>query len=145
MALSLDVLAQALFRTLHMKFGMDTMTMLACCFTLADAVILASCQNRAGELPNCAVTMVALLFLLHGEYHKRCALRLNCRTAAAAAEPYVVTLEPGLWNGKDTYIKWSGTATGFGSQIQVDDGAQRIYAGVASGHRFLDFDTTFAG
>ena len=54
-------------------------------------------------------------------------LRLSCRTAAAAAEPYLVTLDEGKWNGKDTYAKWSGTPAGFGSQIQMDDGAQRIY------------------
>ena len=73
------------------------------------------------------VPLFGLFFLLHGTYHKRCALRLSCRTAAAAAEPYLVTLDEGKWNGKDTYAKWSGTPAGFGSQIQMDDGAQRIY------------------
>ena len=34
---------------------------------------------------------------------RRCALRLSCRTAAAAASPYRVTLEPGMWNDRDTY------------------------------------------
>jgi hypothetical protein len=38
-----------------------------------------------------------------------------------------VTLDEGKWNGRDTYTKWSGTAEGFGSQIQMDDGAQRIF------------------
>ena len=48
------------------------------------------------------VPLFGLFFLLHGTYHKRCALRLSCRTAAAAAEPYLVTLDEGKWNGKDT-------------------------------------------
>ena len=127
MLLSIDVLGNALVRAVRLKFGMDTLTFLACCFTLVDAVVLALNQNRNSQLPYCAVTLVALLLMMHGEYHKRCALRLSCRTAAMAAEPYLVTLDPGLWNGKDTYTKWSGTPAGFGSQIQMDDGAQRIY------------------
>lgn len=127
MLLSIDVLGNALVRAFRLKFGMDTMTLLACCFTLVDAILLAVNQNRNGQLPYCAVTLAALLMMMHGEYHKRCAQRLSCRTAAMAAEPYLVTLDPGLWNGKDTYTKWSGTPVGFGSQIQMDDGAQRIY------------------
>ena len=127
MLLSFDVLGAALGRALRLKFGMDTMTLLACGFTLADAVLLSVNQDRNGQLPYCAVTLAALLMMMHGDYHKRCGQRLSCRTAAMAAEPYLVTLDPGLWNGKDTYTKWSGTPTGFGSQIQMDDGAQRIY------------------
>lgn len=71
--------------------------------------------------------LAGLFFLLHGSYHKRCGLRLSCRTAASAAEPYILTLDEGKWNGRDTYCKWSGVPNGFGSQVQMDDGAQRIY------------------
>ena len=56
-----------------------------------------------------------------------CAQRLSCRTAAASSSPYRVTLDEGKWNGRDTYSKWAGDAAGFGSQIQVEDGADRIY------------------
>ena len=127
MLLGIDILVQALIRTVKLKFGMDTLTLLACCFTLVDAALLALSQDREGQLPYCAVALTALALMMHGEYHKRCALRLSCRTAAMAAEPYLVTLDEGKWNGKDTYTKWSGVPTGFGSQIQMDDGAQRIY------------------
>jgi len=107
--------------------GMDTLAALSCAFTLADTLLLAGSQGRGGQLSYCPAALFGLFFLLHGTYHKRCALRLSCRTAAAAAEPYLVTLDEGKWNGKDTYAKWSGTPAGFGSQIQMDDGAQRIY------------------
>ena len=125
--LSGDVLLEVLKRAFKGKFGMDTLTLLASVFTLADAICLGLAQNREGQLPYCAVALAALLMMTHGAYHKRCALRLSCRTAAASAEPYVVTLDEGLWNGKATYTKWYGTPNGFGSQIQMDDGAQRIY------------------
>ena len=127
MLLSLDVLAAGLWRGLRLKVGMDTLAALSCAFTLADTLLLAGSQGRGGQLSYCPAALFGLFFLLHGTYHKRCALRLSCRTAAAAAEPYLVTLDEGKWNGKDTYAKWSGTPAGFGSQIQMDDGAQRIY------------------
>ena len=127
MLLSLDVLAAGLWRGVRLKVGMDTLAALSCAFTLADTLLLAGSQDRGGQLSYCPAALFGLFFLLHGTYHKRCALRLSCRTAAAAAEPYLVTLDEGKWNGWDTYAKWSGTPAGFGSQIQMDDGAQRIY------------------
>ncbi|MCI8870854.1 MAG: hypothetical protein HFF39_10010 [Lawsonibacter sp.] len=127
MLLGLDVLVQALLRTARLKFGMDTLTLLSCCFTLADAALLAVRQDRAGQLPYCAASLAALLMTVHGAYHKRCGLRLSCKTAAASAHPYLVTLDREKWNGRDTYVKWSGLPDGFGSQVQMDDGAQRIY------------------
>ena len=109
MLLSLDVLAAGLWRGLRLKVGMDTLAALSCAFTLADTLLLAGSQDRGGQLSYCPAALFGLFFLLHGTYHKRCALRLSCRTAAAAAEPYLVTLDEGKWNRKDTYAKWSGT------------------------------------
>ncbi|MGI5962087.1 MAG: hypothetical protein ACOX7N_00055 [Lawsonibacter sp.] len=125
--LSGDVLLSGLSRAFRGRVGMDTLSALACLFTLADGISLAVNGHLSGRLPYCAVVLAGLWLLLHGAYHKRCAQRLSCRTAAASAQPYRVTLDEGKWNGRDTYAKWSGTAEGFGSQIQQDDGAQRIF------------------
>lgn len=125
--LSLDVLWTGLRRSLRGRVGMDTLAALSVLFTLADALTLSLAQDREGQLPYSAAALAGLFFLLHGSYHKRCGLRLSCRTAASAAEPYVLTLDEGKWNGRDTYCKWSGVPNGFGSQVQMDDGAQRIY------------------
>ena len=126
MLLSLDVLLTGLVRACLLRFGMDTLAALACVFTLADGAQLAM-EAEPQRLPYTLVCLTGLFFLLHGAYHKRCALRLSCRTAASAAQPYRVTLDRAKWNDRDTYAKWSGTQEGFGSQIQVDDGAQRIF------------------
>ena len=125
--LSLDVLVLGVFRALRGRVGMDTLAALSAVFTMIDAWTLATIQDREGQLPYSAAVLTGLFFLLHGTYHKRCALRLSCRTAAAAAQPYLLTLDEGKWNGRDTYCKWSGTPDGFGSQMQMDDGAQRVY------------------
>ena len=127
MLLSLDLLAAGLARALRGKVEMDTLTALACLFTLGDGVMLALGEGAGSRLPYSSVVLVGLWLLLHGTYHKRCGLRLACRTAAASASPYRVTLDEGKWNGRDTYVKWSGTAEGFGAQIQMADGAQQIF------------------
>lgn len=124
--LSLDVLLTGLARACFLKFGMDTMAALACVLTLADGLQLAA-SAEPQRLPYTLVCLAGLFFLVHGAYHNRCALRLSCRTAASSATPYRITLDPGRWSDKDTYAKWSGSQEGFGSQIQTDDGAQRIF------------------
>ena len=125
--LAADVLLTGIARACFLRFGMDTLAALACGFTLADGTALALGETAPERLPYSLVCLAGLFCLLHGSYHKRCALRLSCRTAAASAAPYRVTLDPGLWNDRDTYSKWSGTPEGFGSQIQADDGAQRLF------------------
>ena len=127
LGLSVDMIKESVQRLREEKIGMDTLACAACVFTLADALLLCLQQNRGGQMPYCVVALAALTVLSHGTYHKRCAQRLSCRTAAASGQPYLVTLDEGKWNGKATYAKWSGEPTGFGSQIQMDDGAQRIY------------------
>ena len=125
--LGIDEIFTGLKRAFRGRVGMDTLTALSALFTLADGVMLTLLPTETGRLPYTVVALTGLWIGLHGTYHKKCGLRLSCRTAAAAAEPYRVTLDEGKWNGRDTYAKWSGTAEGFGSQIQSDDGAQRIF------------------
>ena len=124
---SVDVLSAGLARACFLKFGMDTLSALSCILTLADGIQLSLAEEEPSRLPYTLVCLTGLFCLLHGSYHKRCALRLSCRTAASAARPYRITLDPGKWNDQDTYAKWSGDQEGYGSQIQADDGAQRIF------------------
>ena len=127
MLLSADVLLHSVTNLLHGKLGMECLFLFACLFTLADGIFLALSPEQSTRLPFSSVLLLGLFFLMHGTYHKRCALRLSCRTAAASTSPYRVTLDEKKWNGRDTYAKWSGTAEGFGSQIQTDDGVERIF------------------
>lgn len=126
MALAWDVLAGAVRRLRRGRLGMDTILLLACITTSADALSMQFLLPRE-ELPYCVLNMFALWLALRGEYHRRRGLRLACRAAGATADPYLVTLDERKWNGRDTYAKHSGSPDGFGSQIQADDGAQRIF------------------
>ena len=125
--LGLDVLFSGLGRAFRGKVGMDSLAALACLTTLGDGVVLALSGDQTARLPYTAVALAGLWCQLHGSYHKKCALRLSCRTAAASTHPYRVTLDEGKWNGRDTYAKWSGDCRDFGSRIQMDDGAQLVF------------------
>lgn len=128
--LSIDVLYRGFVRGLRLKVGMDTLVLLACIATMLDGLFLSYLVESGGRIPYHAINILALWLLVYGEYHKRCGLRISCRIAATAKEPYRVTLDEKKWSGRDTYCKWAGTSEGFGSQIQIDDGAQRIYKAV---------------
>lgn len=125
MLLSLDILKHTVSRLCRGRFGMDTILLLACTASLLDGLTIPLLPRQ--ELPYCALNILALWLTMRGEFHRRRGLRLACRAAAASSAPYLVTLDEGKWNGRDTYTKHSGTPDGFGSQIQADDGAQRIF------------------
>ena len=127
MLLAVDALCAGLFRLFHLQVEMDTLAALSCLATLADGVALALAPAQEERLPYTLVCLVGLFFLLHGTYHSKCGLRLACRTAAATATPYRVTLDEGKWSGRDSYATWSGSCEGFGSQIQTTDGARRVF------------------
>ena len=127
MLLGMDVLLRGLFGPLRLEFGMDTVLVFAAAATLADALTMFRLDTREGEMPYCAAIVLGICLLLRGTGQKRRGLRLACKTAVAASNPYLVTLDEGKWNGWDTYVKWSGEPVGFGRQIQASDGAQRIF------------------
>ena len=127
MLLGLDVLIGGLARPFRLEFGMDTLLVFAAAVTLADTLTMPVLGLREGEMPYCAAIILGIALLLKGTARKRRGQRLACRTAASASQPYLVTLDEGKWNGRDTYTKWSGEPIGFGRQMQASDGAQRIF------------------
>ncbi len=127
MLLGVDVLLRGLLSIFRLQLGMDSLTAFACIASLADALTMPALGGRDGHLPYCAITALGLFFAMRGTYRKRRGQRAACRTAASASEPYLVTLDDGKWNGRDTYAKWSGEPIGFGRQIQAADGAERIF------------------
>lgn len=125
MVLGLDVLLGGLIDLFRLRPGGATAAFFACVFTLWDAFTQLTAMPERTTLPYCAACCAGLFCAMWGTYAKRQGLRLSCRTAAAASEPYLVTLDHKSWNGKDAYAKWSGPSYGFGSQIQESDGTER--------------------
>ena len=127
LVLSFDLVASGLTH-----LGADTLTVLAALATLADACTMNTLGDRNGSLPYSLVSVLALGLGLWGRYLKRLSLRTACRTAAAAKTPYLVTLDEEKWDARAAFAKWSGTTEGFGSQIQSDDGAVRVFRPMAA-------------
>ena len=128
MLLGLDAVLWGLFRLCTLRLGMDSLVVLSCIAALADALILPRLEGVSTERETfCAIAALALAFTMMGNYMKRNGLRVACRTASSAGEPYLVTLDEGKWNGQDAYAKWSGEPLGFGRQLQAPDGAERVY------------------
>lgn len=125
--LCLEVLAKGAFRLLTLRPRADSLLFLAWCFTLADGLTAGQMEGREACLPCSAVTALGLAFAMWGEYAHRRGDRLSAKAASQVHEPYVVSLEDNKWSGRPAYSKCSGSAVGFGSQLQMEDAAQRAY------------------
>lgn len=128
MVLSYDRLLYGLSKLLFLRPNMESLLLLACVTTLFDGLTMPFLDSRGGQLPYAAVCTVTLGCYMLGAYRKRQGQRLACRLAAGVKEPYRVTLDEEVWNGRDAFCKYRGGTEGFGSQIQRTDGAERIYS-----------------
>ena len=124
---SSDVLIVGVTRALRGRIGMELITLLSVVFTLTDGLFLAVGKAVPVRLPYSVVVLGALLLQIHGYYLKRYACRQACKSVTAVSSPYRVAAEHGTWNGKDTFVKWSGPPKDFSSQLQADDGAQLMF------------------
>lgn len=121
------ILKKGIQSLLKKQIGMEVMALAAAVFVLADGLTMLLTPIRQVTLPLFAPGALVLGFQLWGMYWKRRALRLSCRTAAAAAQPELLTVEPGQWNEKEVYRHRAGDLHGFGSQIQQEDGAEQLF------------------
>lgn len=125
--LAADVLAWGAACLLRLRLESESLLLFALAAALADALSMSTLGVADTGQPFCAVVALCLFFALWGRLLKRRGLYRSCRAAAGAAEPYLVTLDEKLWNGQDCFVKWPGTAAGYGSQVQDTDGVQRAY------------------
>ncbi len=125
--LALDVLAHGIVCLVRFRMESETLLLFALAAAGADALTMPVMGDRDGAMPYCAIVSLALFFALWGRLLKRRGLWYSCKTAAGAAEPYLVTLDERMWDGKDAFAKWTAKAQGYGSQVQETDGVQRAY------------------
>lgn len=126
-ALCWDILYLGVKALVSLRLGPETLVTFAWLFTLLDTLLSSQPELRHSTLPCAAVTAFGLTFHLWGYHARRRGDRLNAKTAAQARTPYVVTLDENKWSGKPAYMKWSGSTAGFGSQLQMADGATNAY------------------
>ena len=105
----------------------ETILLFSWASTLLDGLTAPNMDGREGFLPFSAVAALGLAFALRGEHARRRGDRLSAKTAAQVRAPYVVSMADKLWSSKPTYTKSSGSALGFGSQLQMEDGGHAAY------------------
>ncbi len=105
----------------------ESILLFAWLFTLGDGLTAPRLEGRTGFLPFSAVTALGFAFALRGEHARRRGDRLSAKAAAQSRTPYVVSLDETLWSSKPTYTKISGSNLGFGSRLQMEDGAHFAY------------------
>lgn len=125
--LALDVLAHGILCLARLRLESETLVLFALVAAAGDALTMPVLGDRDGAMPYCAIVSMTLFFALWGRLLKRRGLWHACKTAASAAEPYLVTLDERMWDGRDAFVKWSGRAEGYGSQVQETEGVQRTY------------------
>lgn len=125
--LALDVLAHGIVCLVRLRLESETLLLFALAAAGADALTMPVLGDRTGAMPYCAIVSLMLFFALWGRLLKRRGAWQSCKTAAGAAEPYLVTLDERMWDGRDAFVKWTAKAEGYGSQVQETDGVQRAY------------------
>ncbi len=126
-ALCYDILWEGLKTLFCLRPGAETLVLFAWALTMADSLTAGHLEARQGCLPYAAAAAFGLAFHLRGRQAHRKGDRATAKTAAQTRSPYVVTLDENKWSGRPAYTKWSGSPIGFGSQLQMADGGQRVY------------------
>ena len=121
------ILIRGLRTLLKGRPGMETVALLAALAVAADALTLLLLHLRTYSMPLYLPVMTVLAFQMLGNYLKRKQLRIACRTAAQTARPDRLNVEPQPSGGKELYRRRPGTNAGFGSQIQQEDGAEKVF------------------
>lgn len=124
--LSLDTLLEGIFRLFRGHPGLNTLASMGVILTVADGIWY-NIAGREGPLPFCGFAALSLWSVVLGNCRKKRGLYQSCQMAAAVSQPQRLTLDQGKWDSKGTFIKTTGTAKGFGSQIQQPDGAEEVY------------------
>lgn len=124
--LGLDTLLEGVVEIIRGRPSLNSLSSIGVFLTLIDSVWYAT-LTREGPLPFCGFAALSLWAVAWGNCRKKQGLYLSCQMAAAVSQPQRLTLDQGKWDNKGTFIKETGSAKGFGSQIQEPDGAQRVY------------------
>jgi len=125
-ALGLDTLLEGIFQLFRGRPGLNTLASFGTLLTLADGIWY-SLIGREGPLPFCGFAALSLWSVAWGTSKKKDGLQRACGTVAARSEFERLTLDQGKMERWSTYIKEPGSTKGFGSQMQEDDGSQRVY------------------
>ncbi|MCR5663406.1 MAG: hypothetical protein K6G17_00840 [Oscillospiraceae bacterium] len=113
MLLSLDVLTGGVLNAFRRRFGADSLAVLACLLTGADALLVGLTEFASPHLPLCLLSSLSLTGVLLSSLTSSRGLRKALRVPAIARRAYTVTGETSLKGRGTTLLKSVRPHTGF--------------------------------
>ncbi len=111
--LSLDAFTTGILNIFRLKIGADSLAVLSCLFTTADALIVALSESAARHMPLCALSGLSMLGVLLASSLNTRGLRKATRVPAIGRRFYAVTGEIKFKNRQLTLLKSMKSAAGF--------------------------------
>lgn len=113
MLLSLDVVSNAIFNAVRLKFGADTLALFSCILTSLDAMAVLNAESVYRHMPLCAVSSLTLIGVLFSSLLSARGIRKALRVPAIGKQVYSVTAESGITGRDITILKSSRPINGF--------------------------------
>lgn len=114
-----DVLEDGLVQLTNKTPNQNTLALFAAFFTVIDGLTLLVFHLRESTVPLFAPCSLVLTCHAMGRYFLQSARYGASRSAAAVAQPYLVTQDANLLQGQTAFRKWLGPVKGFGSQLRT--------------------------
>lgn len=105
MLLSLDLVTNGILRAVRLKPGAETLAVLSCLLTSADALLTALTDFAGPHMPLCLISSMSLVGLAAASLFSCRGLRKSMRVPAIGANAYTVSGEMGLNKGEITLLK----------------------------------------
>ncbi len=129
--LSLDVAANGLSNAVRLRFGADSLAVVACFFTGVDALIVALSDTAALHMPLCALSSFSVVGLLLASYLSARGLRKATRVPAIGKHFFAVTGENTLEKDQITLLKSLRSVRGFVRRTEEAGPDETLYARLA--------------
>ncbi len=113
MLLALDIVTTGILKMAHLQMGADSLAVVACLITSADAAMVALGNSVSSHIPLCAVSSLSLVGVMLSSLLSVRALRKTLRVPAIAKRIYSVVGDNDIKGKGITLVKTSRPATGF--------------------------------
>ena len=131
MLLALDIVTNGILKMAHLQMGADSLAVIACLITSADAAMVALGSSASSHIPLCAVSSLSLVGVMLSSLLSVRALRKTLRVPAIAKRIYSVVGDNNI-KGKDiTLVKTSRPATGFVRRCEEAAPDETLFAKLA--------------
>ena len=131
MLLALDIVTNGILKMAHLQMGADSLAVIACLVTSADAAMVALGSSASSHIPLCAISSFSLVGVMLSSLLSVRALRKTLRVPAIAKRTYSVVGDNNIKGSDITLVKTSRPATGFVRRCEEAAPDETLYAKLA--------------